>query len=230
MLGDLLAVTVTWWVVSLSGVLMPGPISAMAVTEGARRGASAGLLITAGHAVAEAVLVVALGAGLSQVLRLSAIVGGIGVVGGVVLLWMGWGIVQTARGAREYPAPSAGPQTGSLSRARTSLTAATPGSVVRAGLLITVSNPYWLLWWATVGAAYYVAFSRFGLAALIVLFLIGHLALDLGWTTFLALAMGAGRGWLPAQAYQIILGICGLFVMAMSVYFVYSGLGVLIRR
>ncbi|MDR7417923.1 MAG: LysE family transporter [Armatimonadota bacterium] len=234
MLGDLLAITATWWIVSLSGVLMPGPVSALAITEGARRGAAAGPLITAGHAVAELVLVVALGTGLSQILRLPAVVGGIGVVGGAVLLWMGWGIVRTARVAPDHlaartAAPSAATPSASSGPVATSLAGSPPGRVVRTGLLITVSNPYWLLWWATVGAAYYLAFSRFGVVALVTFFLIGHLALDLGWNTFLALAVGAGRGRLPARAYQLILAACGVFVMAMSAYFVYSGVGFLTR-
>ena len=65
--GELLAISLTWWIVSLSGVLAPGPISAMAVTEGARRGAVAGPLIVAGHAIAELGVVVALALGLNAV-------------------------------------------------------------------------------------------------------------------------------------------------------------------
>jgi threonine/homoserine/homoserine lactone efflux protein len=46
-LKDLIVVSLSWWLVSLSGVMMPGPVSAMAITEGARRGIMAGPLITA---------------------------------------------------------------------------------------------------------------------------------------------------------------------------------------
>lgn len=156
-------------------------------------------------------MVVALAVGLNQVLRQPLVVGGIGILGGIVLLWMGWGIVKMARAG-----PGDAPVSGAAVPVR--------GNLVRTGLLITISNPYWLLWWATVGAAYFVAFSRFGIVALLVLFLAGHLALDLGWTSFLAFAIGAGRGRVPVRAYQIVLGACGVFVMAMSGYFVYSGL------
>lgn len=213
--GHVLPVALTWWLVSLSGVLMPGPVSAMAVSEGARRGAVAGPLITAGHAAAEVVMVGALAVGMSQVLRRPAVIGAIGILGGLVLLWMGWGIVQTARGGLAVVARASGAQ------------AQGHANLVRAGILVTVGNPYWLLWWATVGAAYFAAFSRFGAAALAVLFLAGHLALDLGWNTFLALAVGAGRGRVPERAYRFVLGACGAFVMAMSGYFVYSGIGFL---
>ena len=215
---DLFLVTLTWWLVSLSGVLMPGPISAMAVSEGARRGVIAGPLITAGHAVAELAMLGALAVGLSRILQQPMVVGAIGIFGGLVLLWMGWGIVKASRG--EPVDPALAPETGARTR----------GNLVRTGLFATIGNPYWVLWWVTVGAAYFVAFSRFGVVALIVLFLLGHLALDLGWNSFLALVVGAGRGRVPARAYRIILGSCGVFVILMSVYFVYSGIGFLTRR
>jgi threonine/homoserine/homoserine lactone efflux protein len=162
-------------------------------------------------------MVGALAVGLSQFLQQAVVVGTIGVLGGTVLLWMGWGIVQTARAGALEMAQGAGGSKPSGT------------SLIRTGFVITVSNPYWLLWWATVGAAYYVAFSRFGPMALVVLFLVGHVALDLGWTTFLALVVGAGRGRIPVRAYQIVLGICGAFVMVMSGYFVYSGIRHLAR-
>jgi len=210
--GSLLAVALTWWIVSLSGVLMPGPVSAMAISAGARRGPVAGPLITAGHAAAEICMVGALGAGLSQVLQRPVVIGLVGLSGGAVLFWMGWNVVQTARRAPSAPS-AAGDAGGQRS-----------GSLVRAGVLTTVANPYWYLWWATVGAAYLVAFRRFGVAAVLVLFLAGHLALDLGWNSFLALVVGAGRGRLPGRVYQVVLGVCGAFVMVMSGYFAYSGM------
>jgi threonine/homoserine/homoserine lactone efflux protein len=207
---DLVWVTLTWWGVSLSGVLMPGPVSAMAVSEGARRGCVAGPLLTGGHAAAETILVALLGLGLGHVLHYPLVIGAIGLGGGGVLWWMGWGTVAAARfGPADAPVREGevGPSHGLL----------------RAGVLATAGNPYWLLWWATVGAAYFVAFSRFGVAAIVVLFLLGHLVLDLGWNTLLASLAGSGRGRLPAGVYRIVLRACGVFVMALSVYFVYTG-------
>lgn len=216
-MADLLAVSLTWWIVSLSGVLAPGPISAMAVTEGARRGAIAGPLITAGHAIAELGVILALALGLDQALKQPRVLGTIGVCGGLVLFWMGLGILKAAGAGHLDPRPPAGSgPAGAAPRAG-------GGSLVRAGLLASVGNPYWLLWWATVGATYFVAFSRFGVAALLLLFLTGHLVLDLGWMSFLAFAVGAGRGRVPARAYRVVLGVCGAFVILMSVYFFYTG-------
>jgi len=208
---EVLAVSFTWWLVSLSGVLMPGPVGALAVSEGARRGLVAGPLITAGHAVAEIAMLILLTLGLTRLLHQPAVIGVVGILGGGVLAWMGWGIAAAAWRDRLDP-----PQ-GS--------TAAGAGmSLMRAGLLTTVGNPYWLLWWLTVGTSYFIAFSRFGPLAVILLFYIGHVSLDLAWNTFLAMIVGSGRGRVRREVYRGVLGVCGVFVLAMSVYFVVSGI------
>ena len=213
---ELVGISLSWWLVSLSGVMMPGPVSAMAITEGTRRGPVAGPLITVGHAAAEAVMLGLLVLGMNRVLQQPPVLGAIGILGGAVLAWMGWGIAGAAwRNRLDPPAEAVGRSAGR--------------SLVRAGLLTTMTNPYWLLWWATVGAAYFVRFTRFGPLAVAGLFFIGHISLDLGWNSFLALVVGAGRGKIPARAFRVVLGGCGVFLIGMSLYFVYSGVYFLTR-
>lgn len=221
-MSDLLVAALTWWVISLSGVLAPGPISAMSVTEGARRGVIAGPLLTVGHAVPEVAMVAALGFGLSRLLGQPMVVAAIGLMGGLVLAWMGWGIVRTTRMEAVFPDPARAP-------ARTDGRKRSHGTLIGTGIVLTVANPYWFLWWATVGAAYYVTFSRFGALAIIVVFLAGHLALDLGWNTLLALVVGAGRGRVPEAVYRVALGVCGVSVMSFGAYFIASGVRFFIR-
>ena len=213
---ELVGISLSWWLVSLSGVMMPGPVSAMAITEGTRRGPVAGPLVTVGHAAAEAVMLGLLVLGMNRVLQQPPVIGAIGILGGAVLAWMGWGIAGAAwRNRLDPPAEAVGRSAGR--------------SLVRTGLLTTVTNPYWLLWWATVGAAYFVRFTRFGPLAVAGLFFIGHISLDLGWNSFLALVVGAGRGKIPARAFRVVLGGCGVFLIGMSLYFVYSGVNFLTR-
>ncbi len=148
--------------------------------------------------------------GLNRAVQVPAVLGTIGILGGAVLAWMGWGIADAARRNRLDPVAGSGAPGGR--------------SLVRAGLLTTVSNPYWLLWWATIGAAYFVRFSRFGVAAILGLFFLGHTALDLGWNSFLALVLGAGRRRVRTEVFRLVLGVCGVFLLAMSGYFIYTGL------
>src|SRR3989304_7208247 len=94
----------TWWLVSLSGVLMPGPVGALAVSEGARGGVIAGPLITAGHALAEVAMLILLAVGLTNVLHQPVVIGAVGALGGGAPAWAGWGgAAGGGRGPRDAP-------------------------------------------------------------------------------------------------------------------------------
>jgi len=131
----------TSFVVGLSGAAMPGPLLALNISEAARRGFWAGPLLIVGHAIIELVLVIALAWGLSQILGNNLVAGIIGVVGGLFLMWMSFSLF---RQAQHQVLPMADdPQEGTSTR-----------RLVLAGVLVSVANPFWLLWWATVGTTY----------------------------------------------------------------------------
>lgn len=218
MISHLIALVIPWALISLSGVMAPGPISAMAVSAGARRGFVAGPLISAGHAVTEAVMVVALAVGLGRVFRQPTVAGIIGVVGGVVLLWMGWDLTHSVW--QESAAFDAAPSEAEASPVRTGL--------VSAGVLLSVSNPYWLLWWATVGSATMLRFLEFGLLGVLV-FYVSHISLDFGWNTFLSTVSRSGREVIGDRVFRFVLLVCGVALLAFGVYFVVTGVGMLKR-
>jgi threonine/homoserine/homoserine lactone efflux protein len=205
----------TWWLVGFTGVMTPGPISAMTLTESARRGFWAGPLITAGHALAELVVVLALSLGIGEALQHNWVVGAIGFFGGLFLLWMGFDIARTAWLGRVsldgQPATTA------------------PGSrqnLVVTGLLVSVVNPYWVLWWATVATGYLLLFVKFGVLG-IVAFYLAHISTDLLWNSLLSFVVVSGRRILSDRVYRGILVACGLFMMVLSLYFISSGVGFL---
>ncbi len=99
MIPHLIALVIPWAIISLSGVMAPGPISTMAISEGVQRGFRAGPLISAGHAITEMLMVVALAVGLGRVLRHPSVAGVTGLLGGLVLLWMShWDLFREHRG------------------------------------------------------------------------------------------------------------------------------------
>lgn len=209
---NLIAISLTWYLVSLSGVLSPGPLSAMSIGEGARRGFWAGPSLALGHAVTELAMVTALVMGLRGFLQQPLIAGVIGLVGGALLLWMGYDLAVSGwRGGVTL-------QPGGTTTARL--------GHVPAGVLLSIGNPYWFVWWATVGASYFLMFLSYGPVGL-VLFYLGHVVLDLGWLSLLAFLSASGRGVIPDVVYRAMLVICGLFLIAMSVYFGSSGVSFL---
>jgi len=215
--GTFLFLVGTWWLVGFTGAMMPGPVSTLALTESARRGFWAGPLVTAGHALAELLMVAALVLGAGQALQYNWLVGAIGFLGGFFLLWMGIEIARTAWLGRL-----------SLAQHGVATTRAPHQSALIKGLLASVVNPYWLLWWVTVGAGYLLLFVRFGVPGVVVGYL-AHISTDLLWNSFLSFIVTSSRRVLSDQVYRGILLVCGLFLMALSVYFIQSGVGLLAR-
>ncbi len=117
--------------ISLSGVMAPGPITALTLARG-RRDSLAGLWINIGHAIAETPLILALVAGLGPFLESPDVYRGTSIAGGAVLLWMGVNLIMRRGGGGETaPAGQRG--------------------LVLEGAAMTAFNPYWMLWWLTVG-------------------------------------------------------------------------------
>ena len=208
------AIFTTSLMVCFSGALMPGPLLTVTISQSAQRGFWQGPLLILGHAIAELVLVLALTAGLSRLLKRKAVAGLIGLLGGAFLLWMGLDIARSAWWG-----------TVSLSLASAEGSGAQVGPVV-AGALVSVSNPHWVLWWATVGVSYVALALRQGPLGL-GSFSVGHIVADLSWYSLVAFVITAGRSLLSQPVYRGILLICGFFLIALSIYFIYSGINFL---
>jgi threonine/homoserine/homoserine lactone efflux protein len=127
------------FVLALSGALMPGPLLAATVGESVRHGPRAGPLLIAGHAVLEFALVAALFLGLAPLLTDHKVTAVIGIAGGAVLLWTAFGMVRT------LPV---------LSLTKDKAMNRGQGRLIVSGILLSLSNPYWTIWWATFGLAY----------------------------------------------------------------------------
>jgi threonine/homoserine/homoserine lactone efflux protein len=101
----------------------------------------------------------------------------------------------------------------------------TPHPVVL-GVLMSVSNPYWTLWWATIGLGYLVAAMKYGLAGLVVFFL-GHIAADFLWYSLVSFGVSRGKTLLRDKGYQIMIRVCGLFLVAFGAWFLFTAKGYL---
>lgn len=200
----LLASTAT---ISLSGVMMPGPVFAVTVARG-RTSPWAGSLVALGHGAIEFPLMALVAWGLASFFQERPVQIVIGLAGGAMLVWMGYGLL---RSRPEQEGASGG-------SART--WHATP---LLAGLTTTAANPYFFLWWATVGAmllARGLTFGLWGLGAVAVT----HWTCDLVWDTLVSfLTFHSRRLWTPL-VHRLVFGACGLLLMGFGVYFALSAL------
>lgn len=220
---DIAAIFTTAFLVGLSGAMMPGPLLAVTVGESVRRGFLAGPLIVLGHAVLELLLVVLLVLGLAAVLGRDEVKIVIGTVGGAFLLYFGWSMGRDAlRGRITLGLEGAGEMTGTSGPAGK---AGSPGNTgrgmhpVAAGVLVSLSNPYWSMWWATVGLLYItqaLQSGRVGMAS----FYSGHILSDLVWYSALSAAVAGGRRFISQKIYNGVLVVCGVFIFGLGIYFI----------
>ncbi len=190
--------------ISLSGVMAPGPLTVVVVGKGARS-ARAGAAIAVGHGVIEFPLMALLVVGLAPFFARPAFAAWVGLAGGLVLLWMGVDLVRTLR------RPVASDE-----RRET--------SALVAGILMTAGNPYFLVWWATVGATLVLRAWGFGLWRF-VLFAVVHWSLDLVWYFFLSAASHRGTRLLGERFRTGVSLVSGALLLYFGVRFVVDAAG-----
>lgn len=212
---ELLALFSTAFLVGLSGALMPGPLLTVTIEESTRRGAGAGPLLLLGHGLLEFLLLVLLLFGLGGFLTQQVVGRLVAVLGGLVLIWMGREMLKGA-GAGAVQLQLTGAEAAALFPARPVWRA------VMAGGVISLANPYWLLWWATIGAAFLAQAARLGTAG-VVSFFSGHILADLGWYSLIAAGVAAGRRFISQRLYQYLIMGCGIFLLILGALFILAG-------
>lgn len=222
---DLATVFASSFVVGLSGAMMPGSLLVVNVSETSRRGVAGGMLAVTGHAILELLVVAGFAFGLGGVLARRPVAGTIGLAGSAVLVWMACGIIRTAWYGRATPL-AAGPAQTHVNRDCSGSTARGPFGPLGAGGLATISNPYWTLWWATIGATYVGLALQQGPAASGAFYL-GHISSDFAWYLLVSLIVVTGRRLISDRVYRALLLACGGFLAALAVYFASAAVGMI---
>jgi threonine/homoserine/homoserine lactone efflux protein len=204
----LAGVFATSFVIALSGALMPGPLFATTITASAERGIIAGPTLILGHAILELAMMAALLFGLAPLLTKDMVFAFIALFGAAVLLWMSFGMIKTL------------PQLSVDWEAKNS---SNSGNLVYQGIVMSISNPYWVIWWATIGLGYILYCRTLGLSGLAVFFA-GHIMGDLSWYSLVSVIVAKGRHLLTIRVYRGLIGGCAAFIACFAFYFIYSGI------
>ncbi|MBW2565512.1 MAG: LysE family transporter, partial [Deltaproteobacteria bacterium] len=94
---------------------------------------------------------------------------------------------------------------------------------ILAGILMSLANPYWTIWWATIGLGYIVFAMKFG-AAGVIAFFAGHLSADFAWYSIVSLTISKGRSFLSERLYRRVIAICASALVVFSVWFGFMGI------
>ena len=186
--------------ISFSGVMMPGPVFAAAVAKG-YEDEKAGIKVALGHGIVEFPLMALIVLSVGYVFTDDRVMTLIGVIGGALLIFLGASMFQSRK-----MTPEGGSEM-------------FPYEPVAAGAITTSANPYFFLWWATVGAVLITTAQEFGVIIVLV-FAVVHWSCDLVWYTFTTFAVFRTKHlWTPA-VHEVVFGACGALMVVFGVYFI----------
>jgi threonine/homoserine/homoserine lactone efflux protein len=167
-------------------------------------------LVTLGHGIIESAMVLALAFGLARFASNDLVMALVSSAGGIALIFLGYGMIRDVIQRKISLAQAQGDQ------------ASTKFGPVSNGIIASVVNPYWVTWWFTIGVTYVLLSLKHGLIGL-PFFYAGHILSDLSWLTFVSIALSQGRRLIDERFYLGLIFACGLFLFALAVWFIYSG-------
>jgi threonine/homoserine/homoserine lactone efflux protein len=199
--------------VGLSGALVPGPMLTVTISDSVKKGFKAGPLIILGHFITELAVMFVILAGLGWIIGSQTAVFIIGTVGGIVLILMGYSISKSKKTLSDIEKDDYGAQK--------------YGSVI-GGIITSLSNPFFYIWWATIGCAF--MFKGLELAGIVGLlgFIIGHWSADLSWFSTISFFSSRGSKLMNDRTYKAVMMICGVFLVLLGIYFILSQMNVFI--
>jgi len=189
--------------ISLSGVMMPGPMFAVTLAK-SYKSPWAGAQISLGHAVIEVPLILLIYFGLAQFFQNTLVQLGLSIAGGGMIIWLGINML----------------------RARAEVTQKgkdLPYNAFTAGILTSGFNPFFLLWWATIGSMLIMKFLDFGTTGLIA-FIIVHWLCDLVWLSFVSILVYRTHSLWGRKFQEGLFIGCGLLLIGFGGWFLVSGI------
>ena len=205
-MSNYLAIFCLSFTVALSGALMPGPLLAAVIAESAGGGWRAGPLMIAGHALLEGSLLVCLVLGLGRYLASPAIIAAVTAAGSLFLIYSG---IQMLVSLKRLTIESACAR------------ASGPLKLVTAGVVVSATNPYWSVWWMTIGLGLALSAGKAGLAG-VGIFFCGHILADLLWYSCVSFVIGCRRAAISTGIYRGLLAVCALTLAGFGLYFLLS--------
>jgi threonine/homoserine/homoserine lactone efflux protein len=194
-------------VISLSGVMMPGPMFAVTLAK-SFKSPFAGARIALGHAVVEVPVILLIYFGFAQIFEDKLVQIVLSLAGGAMIVWLGVAMFRArARVVREGKDLSY--------------------SAFTAGIITSGLNPFFLLWWATVGSLLVVRFLEFGLGGLAI-FTISHWLVDLVWLSFVSVLVYRTHRFWGKRFQEGVFITNSLLLVGFGVWFMVSGIQIII--
>ena len=192
-------------IISLTGVMMPGPMFAVTVAK-SYKSQFAGMQIALGHAVVEIPLILLIYFGFARFFEEELVQIILYLAGAAMIIWLGVGIFRTRTEVIEKGKDIA-------------------YNGVIAGVITSLFNPFFILWWATAGIMLIMKMNLLqpGTTGL-VLFIIVHWLCDMIWLSFVSVLIYRTQSLWGRKFQQGLLITCSLLLIGFGGWFLVLGL------
>lgn len=208
----LLSIFFSSFLIAFSGAIMPGPLLTVTVSESSKRGFKVGPLIILGHGLLELSLVIAIIYGLAPFFRQPSVFIIIAIAGSAILLWMAYGMFRSLpQLTLDFKLEDSGKRNGLAQ-----------SNYIWSGLFLSLINPYWIIWWVSIGIGYILHSLEVGIWG-VIFFFTGHILADLLWYSFISFSVSKGSSFLNDRMYKLLIGFCASFLVFFSLMFGFSG-------
>ena len=182
-------------IVSVSGVMAPGPLFAANVSYGLKGGAKTGIKMAIGHTIVELPLVILLGIGVFSLEIFPEFRTIISILGAITLFV--FATIQIKTVLRKEKIKTSNPKQGPLV----------------AGILLSALNPFFIIWWLAIGFKLISdAMILWSFGGILIMFVL-HIWMDFVWLGAVSFFASKSSGILSNRNYKVLmLGISGMLV------------------
>jgi len=206
---DPLNLAVTVIILTTSGALAPGPLFFVTITQGIKTGSKSGIIFSIAHTIIEFTLVMLLALGLLSVANQPTVKLAVGTAGGATLII--FGAMQIRSSIHKTNQTNSKPTT--------------TRNLFLVGLALTGLNPYFIIWWLTIGANLILISLQFaGLGGVIFMY-ICHVWVDYAWLTLVAGFAKRGAKILQIKWYRVMMAVFGALLIYFGASFLVDTLG-----
>ena len=202
--------------IGYSGAVMPGSLLTYTIDRSFRCGPKSGLIISGGHALLELLLVILILAGFGKYLGSAAVQIMVGLLGGVVLIFLGGGMIKDGISQNlnlDFSSETEQPQ----------------GSLLFSGAFLSICNPYFLVWWAVVGLGLIMnAYKSFGLTGIILVYC-GHILADISWYGLVSALVSKTKDFFNPRIYHSLIVVLGALLVIFGFGFFLNSLKLILH-
>lgn len=207
---ELVSVFTMGFTLGLSGAVMPGPLLAFTISKVPAHGGWAGPRIILGHMILEMTFVTLLALGLATYFQSVWVTIIIGLVGGITMLVMGIKMIVDSKDLRLDIAAGGDPNA---------------KGVIAGGIFISLANPYWTIWWTTIGLSCVIcALGMHWKWAALAAFFVGHILSDFAWYSFISFGLHRGKRLMSDRIYRNLIRVCAVAMVGFGIWFFVTGI------